>query len=118
MAAGRPILASIDLGSEVDLIVARADAGRTVPPDDPASFLEALNELLAQPMEMEEMGQRARHYVEELLTPETQAAAYERLFTEMIDISGEGRAYRPNRRRDAPRRAASRAFQQHSDRRQ
>ncbi len=118
MAAGRPILASIDIGSEVDVIVGNADAGRTVPPDDPDAFLDALNALLAQPMEMQAMGQRARNYVEELLTPETQAAAYEQLFTEMIDISGEGRAYRPIRRMDASRRAASRAFQQHSDRRQ
>ncbi len=117
MAAGRPILASIDVGSEVDIIVAAADCGRTVPPDDPDAFLTALKALLAEPMEMESMGTRARQHVEELLTPQTQAAAYEQLFNEMIDISGEGRSYRPNRRRSESRRTRSRTFKQHSDRR-
>lgn len=118
MAAGRPILASIDVGSEVDQIVEAASSGQTVAPDQPEAFLAVLNAMLEEPMELRAMGERARNYVEQLLTPETQAVAYEQLFTEMIDISGEGRAYRPNRRRDSSRRAPSRAFEQQSDRRQ
>lgn len=117
MAAGRPILASIDLGSEVDSIITSADCGRAVNPDDPAAFLAALNALLAEPMEMEAMGIRARNHIEELLTPQKQAAAYEQLFTELIDVTGDGRSYRPNRRRSESRRTTSRTFQQHSDRR-
>ncbi len=84
MAAGRPILASIDLGSEVDTIVARADIGRTVPPDDAPAFLAALEAMLADPADLAEMGRRARRYVEMLLTPATQAEAYEALFTELL----------------------------------
>ena len=84
MAAGRPILASIDLGSEVDTIVARADIGRTVPPDDAPAFLAALEAMLADSAELAEMGRRARRYVEVLLTPATQAEAYESLFAELL----------------------------------
>jgi colanic acid biosynthesis glycosyl transferase WcaI len=90
MAAGRPILASIDLGSEVDAIVTDARCGVTVAPEDPAPFLAALEAMLDDPASLVEMGDRAEHYVQRLLTPATQAEAYEQLFAELIDRSAHG----------------------------
>lgn len=83
LAAGRPLLASIDSGSEVDNIIARAGAGLSVAPDDPALFLEALEKMTTDTHELRAMGERARTFVETWLTPSAQAEAYEKLFFEL-----------------------------------
>ena len=41
LAAGRPVLAAIDAGTEVPRILAASGAGRVVPPDDPARVRRA-----------------------------------------------------------------------------
>jgi colanic acid biosynthesis glycosyl transferase WcaI len=83
MAAGRPVLASIDEGSEVASIVKEHDVGRSVPPEDQWSFNRALEELLSNRNELAAMGARARTFASEWLTPQAQAEAYERLFDEL-----------------------------------
>lgn len=83
LAAGRPLLASIDVGSEVANVVEEARAGRSVPPDATEPFLGALGELLADPEGLRSMGASARTFVEQCLTPEVQAEAYENLFLEL-----------------------------------
>lgn len=84
LAAGRPLLASIDEGSEVANIVAEAGAGRSVPPDRIPEFLDALAQLLSEPDELHNMGIRARAFVERCMTPEAQAEAYEQLFVNLL----------------------------------
>ncbi len=98
MAAGRPVLASIDPGSEVDLILERAGGGRTVPPDDCHSFLTELEALLDAPAELEAMGERSRAFVESLMTPALQAEAYDRLFDELIEARSASSRPRHSRR--------------------
>ncbi len=83
LAAGRPVLASIDLGSDADEVIRRSGAGLTVPPDDSAAFVEALERLLGDRRELERLGQKAHRFVSQLLTPDQQAAVYERLFVEL-----------------------------------
>ncbi|MGF1599359.1 MAG: glycosyltransferase family 4 protein [Acidimicrobiales bacterium] len=90
LAAGRAVLASIDEGSEVTQVLARADAGVSVPPEDPEAFLTALASMLDDPAGVAAMGQRARRFVENWMTPEHQASSYERLFTELVARSGGG----------------------------
>ncbi len=80
LAAGRPCLAAIDEGSEVTLTLADAGAGVSVPPEDPAAFISALEALLADPARMEAMGRAGRAHLESCLTPAAQAEAYESLF--------------------------------------
>ena len=87
LAAGRPVLASIDVGSEVASVVERANCGRSVPPEQPDMFCEALDALLAQRQELESMGRRARDYVETCLTPAVQAEQYEQLFRQLTECS-------------------------------
>ena len=41
LAAGRPVVASVDEGTEVARVVERAGAGLAVPPDDPEAFTQA-----------------------------------------------------------------------------
>ncbi|MFT7601912.1 MAG: colanic acid biosynthesis glycosyl transferase WcaI [Acidimicrobiales bacterium] len=85
LAAGRALLASIDTGSEVDMVIARAEAGCSVPPNDEAAFLVALEEMLADSELLADMGDRGREFVEQWMTPAAQAEAYEKLFEELIE---------------------------------
>ena len=83
LAAGRPVLAAIDPGTEVPRIIERSGAGVAVPPDDPTSFVDALRGLLADPDGLAEMGAAGRRWVEGWASPAAVAAAYEALFLEL-----------------------------------
>ena len=84
LAAGRPVLASIDSGSDADRIITAARAGVVVPPDDADAFIEALDNLLSEPQNLQLLGQKAHDYVGQLNTPDQQAQAYETLFAQLI----------------------------------
>ena len=83
LAAGRPLLASVDEGSEVADVVTRAGAGISVPPEDPEAFTKALRRLLDAPDEMKRMGEAGRRFVEGWASPGAVAEAYESLFEEL-----------------------------------
>ena len=83
LAAGRPVLAAIDSGTEVARVVERAGAGRAVPPVDPAQFRDALVEMIDGIELRREMGRRGRSFVEEWVSPSGVAGAYADLFTEL-----------------------------------
>ncbi|WP_334142453.1 glycosyltransferase family 4 protein [Rhabdothermincola sp.] len=80
LAAGRPIVASVDPGTEVARTVERAGAGLAVPPGDPESFTKAIRRLLDAPDEAAAMGSSGRRFVESWASPAAVAAAYEQLF--------------------------------------
>src|SRR5581483_954016 len=79
LAAGRPIVASVDPGTEVANVVEQAGAGRTVAPDDPEAFTKAIAELLTDADERERMGRAGRAVVERGASPAAVAAQYEAL---------------------------------------
>jgi colanic acid biosynthesis glycosyl transferase WcaI len=83
LAAGRPIVASVDAGTEVARTVERAGAGLAVPPDDPEAFTKAIRRLLDDPAESAAMGARGRTFVESWASPAAVAEAYEGLFREL-----------------------------------
>lgn len=85
LGAGRPVLASIDEGSEVARTVEGAGAGAAVPPEDPDAFVAALDRLLADPDGLRSAGERGRAWALRWLTPDAQAEAYEALFSELIE---------------------------------
>jgi colanic acid biosynthesis glycosyl transferase WcaI len=80
LAAGRPVLASIDAGSEVARLIEGAGAGLTVPPGDVDSFTRAVESLADDPQERAEMGERGRQVVEGSHSPAAIAGLYEDLF--------------------------------------
>jgi len=84
LAAGRPVLASIDDKSEVATVLAKAGAGISVPPDDAESFIDALAAMLDDPAQGQAMGLRGRRFVETWLTADQQAARYNELFEELV----------------------------------
>lgn len=83
LAAARPLLASIDPGTEVTRIVEESGAGVAVPPDDPDRLASALTALVDDPAGRRAMGVRGRAWVERWVSPSAVAAAYESLFREL-----------------------------------
>ena len=83
LAAGRPLLASVDPGTEVARVVKKAAAGLAVPPDDADAFCDAVVTLLDHPDQRAEMGASGRAFVERWASPAAVAAAYEDLFLEL-----------------------------------
>jgi colanic acid biosynthesis glycosyl transferase WcaI len=81
LAAGRPILAAIDPGTEVPRILAASGAGRSVAPDDEAAFVETLSAMVADRDALRAMGEAGRQWVLHHVSPAAVAAQYESLFT-------------------------------------
>ncbi len=79
MAAGRPLVASIDPDTAIPRILADSGAGVAVPPDDVDAFVDALQTLLADPFAGEAMGARGRAWVEREASPAAVGASYDRL---------------------------------------
>ena len=83
LAAGRPVVASVDEGTEVARLVERSGAGLAVPPDDREAFIAALTKLLDAPETVAQMGQSARSFAESWASPTATARSYEALFREL-----------------------------------
>jgi colanic acid biosynthesis glycosyl transferase WcaI len=83
LASGRPVVASVDPGTEVARTVLDAGAGLAVPPDDPEAFAKALVRLIEAPDEARAMGAAGRRFVERWASPAAVALAYEELFAEL-----------------------------------
>ncbi len=81
LASGRPVLAAVDLDTEVPRILAAADAGVCVEPDNLAAFISALRAMTLDPKTLSEMGERGRKWVENHASPASVAQRYEALYT-------------------------------------
>ena len=79
LAAARPVVAAIDPGTAVPMILDAAGAGLAVPPGDPDAFVAALQVLLADPARCADMGRAGRAWVEENASPVAVGAAYDEL---------------------------------------
>jgi len=79
LAAGRPVLAAIDPGTEVPRMLAASGGGRAVAPDDPAEFQAALAAMLADLPAAAAMGAAGRDWVLGAASPAAVATSYEQL---------------------------------------
>ncbi|MEZ5181963.1 MAG: glycosyltransferase family 4 protein [Acidimicrobiales bacterium] len=93
LAAGRPVVASVDPGTEVARTVAAAGAGLAVPPDDAERFTKALVQLIEAPEEARRMGAAGRRFVERWASPAAVGAAYHDLFAELRGRRPESREH-------------------------
>jgi colanic acid biosynthesis glycosyl transferase WcaI len=82
LAAGRPVLASVDPGTEVPRILAESGGGLSVPPDDALVFQGALQRLSDDPTARSAMSAAGRRWVEQAASPAAVAQAY-------VDLIGE-----------------------------
>tara|TARA_Y100000590_G_scaffold178313_1_gene203451 strand:+ start:2922 stop:4151 length:1230 start_codon:yes stop_codon:yes gene_type:complete len=75
-ASGRPVIASVDPGTEIERIVFESEGGVVVPPDDFDSFILKLEELIENFELLEEMGKKARIWLENCYSSKTVADFY------------------------------------------
>ncbi len=92
LAAGRPVLASVDDGTEVARTIKHAGAGVAVPPEDPDAFSEALKSMLNSPERRREMGSAGREFVLDWASPQAVAESYERLFETLVEQRDRNRS--------------------------
>ena len=83
LAAGRPLVASVDEGSEVADLVERAGAGVATPPEDAEALAKTVRRLMDAPDDVVRMGASGRRFVEGWASPAAVASAYESLFEEL-----------------------------------
>jgi colanic acid biosynthesis glycosyl transferase WcaI len=83
LAAARPVLASVDDGTEVAETIKLAGAGRAVAPEDPDAFCSALEQMLSDRSALDQMGAAGRTFVEGWVSPAAVGAAYEDLFEQL-----------------------------------
>ena len=76
LAAGRPVVAAIDEGTEVPRMLAASGGGIAVPPDAVEPFVEALENLLADGELRERMGRAGREWVVSHVSPAAVARSY------------------------------------------
>jgi colanic acid biosynthesis glycosyl transferase WcaI len=82
LAAGRPVLASVDEGTEVVRVLDAVGAGYVVPPEDSEAFTAMVEVLMVA--DRAEMGERGRAFVEQWVSPAGVAAAYVELFQDLV----------------------------------
>ncbi len=79
MAAGKPIVASVDRGSDICTELHLAGCALCTPPEDPAALASAILELYADPARRQRLGASGRRYVAAHYTPEIVARQYDDL---------------------------------------
>ena len=76
LAAGRPVLASIDPGTEVPRLLDESGAGLSVPPDNVEAFVAGLRYMVEHPEETRQMGAAGRRWVQQAMSPAMVASEY------------------------------------------
>ncbi|MBC8364711.1 MAG: glycosyltransferase family 4 protein [Actinobacteria bacterium] len=84
LAAGRPLIASVDEGSEVARVVGEAGAGVAVPPEDAGAFIAAVEELAGDAAARATMGTSGRAWAQQWASPRSVAEAHMRLIGELL----------------------------------
>lgn len=92
LAAGRPVVASVDDGTEVTRMLEDSGGGVSVAPEDREGFVDALTRLIDDPDGCLEMGRTGREWVARGASPAAVAAAYEALFEELVAGRPRGQA--------------------------
>jgi len=84
LAAGRPVVASIDLDSEIPRLLADSGAGIAVAPGDAAGLVAALRAVLDEPARAAAMGAAGRAWAEREASPAAVGAACDQLLRDVV----------------------------------
>ena len=85
LAAGRPVLASVDPGTEVARVLEETGCGEAVAPDDESAFIAALQAMIDDPRRRAQMGTNGRAFAEDWFTASDAADAYSALVAELTE---------------------------------
>jgi len=80
LSASRPVVAAIDLDTEIPRTLASCGAGLAVAPDNEAAFISALQTLISDSPKCVEMGSLGRGWVEHHASPAAVAKRYEAIY--------------------------------------
>jgi len=86
MAAGRPVVAALNLDGDAPRLIAEARCGLCVPPEEPHALAEAVLRLYRDAGLRERMGSNGRRYVEVNHTPQVAARQYAGLLEEVAGV--------------------------------
>ncbi len=84
LAVARPVVASIDPGTEIPRLLAAAGAGISVPPGDAAAFTAAIRSLVDDPQRAARLGRSGRDWVVSEASPAAVGAAYDQLIAAIV----------------------------------
>jgi len=85
LAAGRPIIASVDEGSDTWRLIREAGCGICIPPEDPHALAGAVIRSYRKREDGICMGEKGRTYVEAHFSRQQVAKKYEQLFMHVVD---------------------------------
>lgn len=89
LASGRPIIASVPADGSAAQVVHQSQGGIVVPPEDPNALAEAVLKIYNDRCYGETLGTQGRQYAVDYYRFERSLQAYERLFTELSEVSGK-----------------------------
>jgi len=89
LAAGRPILAIVGQGDEVEVVVRDCDCGIHVEPGDVAGCVDAIERWLTDPDVHERQGQNARRCLEDRFTFEEACSRYQEILKRITNKPSE-----------------------------
>lgn len=87
MAAGRIVLAAVNPTSQAAVLLRASKGGIIVKPEDPAALAAAVRQLYADPVTLQEMGQRNRKYAEKCFDQRQIVPAQEAFIYEVVNKS-------------------------------
>ena len=85
LAAGRPVLASVDPGTEVDRVISGVGAGEAVPAGDVDAFCAAVESWVDDAARRSVAGAAGRRFAESWLSADAVAGEYSALFVELTE---------------------------------
>jgi colanic acid biosynthesis glycosyl transferase WcaI len=84
MAAGRPVIASVEEGTELSVLVRDAASGLVVPPESPQDLATAILQLHANPERRSQLGKNGREFVVERYSRQPVVNEYDRMIREVV----------------------------------
>jgi glycosyltransferase involved in cell wall biosynthesis len=84
MAAGRPVIASMNHSGDAPRLIEESQCGYALPPENPQALAEAILILYQDKALRERLGQNGRRYAEQYLSVQAGAERYMRLFEHLL----------------------------------
>jgi colanic acid biosynthesis glycosyl transferase WcaI len=88
LAAGRPVIAGVDRGSDAETLINEAACGIVVSPEDPEAMAQAIRTLYANRRKANQLGRNGRSYVETHHSHTVVVDRYEAMLLDVISADG------------------------------